>query len=742
MPECEDDLDCRTSYDERYTCDENTFSCQLQAPECDPETDEPNGSTSNANAISDGAYSAFICRGDTDILSFPVSPEKRYSVELTVNGTSSSGIEFGLLDAEGLALDSDTVSWDGNAMVSGSFYGSEASTWYVRVVANVTDADQWSYTVTLTETNAPPPVECIDSDTTDDEDFSDARFEPNNSFATAYELALNPDESVIHSFAACHNMNTTTCFWSDDCSGDEECVGDVCGIVDLDWYKLTLPTQNSLDVTMEFEHDEGNLSLYLCTSEDCIEYNNDDGQVDESVSYSDVERVSAGDSYETLWLAVDLGSNYYPEPAPQQAYTLTFTTEGRPDECDDDLGEPNDDTAAGAQSMTVDQTIGAMRCREDIDHYEVTIPANHTGTVSLSFSHSSSSSNSDDYGNLQLELLDSNGNVTDDSDSSNYSNGIESIEIPPASTEQTLVVRVSLSSTSSMSETQDYTIAVSSYDSEVCVNSEPTPNNDQSSATSIRPSADFTGTVQACDYDSGNNNCHMCGHSDDDWYHIGKLFADQNMTATLTHETSDGVLGFELRAASTEASTAYYRAGDSNSQQENVLTIDWTESANTQSGSEKEYYIKVYAEGDTGHQAQTYQLQVNFSAACFPDSYELTGSNNSQQTATEGRDGSTGELTVDNITASLCSGDTDYYKYFLLQNETITVTPGTGETKITIINSGGDVLAELADAADGGPASDSMSYTHEAFQQTEVFVKVERLADAEGSDYTATVGIE
>ena len=175
------------------------------------------------------------------------------------------------------------------------------------------------------------------------------------------------------------------------------------------------------------------------------------------------------------------------------------------------------------------------------------------------------------------------------------------------------------------------------------------------------------------------------------------------MTATLTHETSDGVLGFELRAASTEASTAYYRAGDSNSQQENVLTIDWTESANTQSGSEKEYYIKVYAEGDTGHQAQTYQLQVNFSAACFPDSYELTGSNNSQQTATEGRDGSTGDLTVDNINASLCSGDTDYYKYFLLQNETITVTPGTGDTKITIINSGGDVLAELADAADGVP---------------------------------------
>ena len=739
MPECENDAECRSSYDERYTCDENTFSCQLPPPECDTETDEPNGSTSNANPLANGAYSALLCRGDTDILSFPVAPEKRYSVELTVQGSSSSGIELTILDAAGLGLDSDTVSWDGNALVAGSYYGTENGTWYVRVAANVTGEDQWNYTVTMTETDAPPPVECVDSDTTDDVDYSDARFEPNDNFADAYEINLNPDESVIYSFAACHQTTATTCWWSDDCSATEECLGDVCGTRDFDWYKVNMPTQNSLDVTMEFEHDEGNLSLYLCTSEDCIEYSDDDGQIDESTNYNDVERVSAGDAYETLWVAVDLGSVYYPEPMPEQAYTLTFTTQGRPESCDADVGEPDDDTTAGAQTLAVDQTIGAVRCREDVDHYAVTIPANHTGTVSLNFNHSSSGS-ADSYGNLQLERIGDDGEVVDDSDSSSYNNSSETLEITPASTEQIVLVRVSLSSTYSMSEAQDYTIAVTSYDSEVCVDSEPDPNNDQSTATYIRPSADFTGDLQACDYAGGNNNCHMCGHNDDDWYHLGKLYADQEVSATLTHVAADGVLGFELKSANTPQATAYYRTGDDNDDAENVISLSYTENANTLSGDEREYYIRVYAEGDTGHQAQTYQLQVNFSEACFPDSYEEDGANNSQATATIGRDGTTGNVTAGNISANLCSGDVDVFEYFLVQNETITVTPESGDITVSL----GDVNGDLAttEDADGGVASSSLTYTHEAFQQTTVWVRVGKAADAESNDYALTVTIE
>ena len=53
-------------------------------------------------------------------------------------------------------------------------------------------------------------------------DYSDARFEPNNTLAEAYENHLGPDESVIFSFARCHQTTATTCWWSDDCSARKE----------------------------------------------------------------------------------------------------------------------------------------------------------------------------------------------------------------------------------------------------------------------------------------------------------------------------------------------------------------------------------------------------------------------------------------------------------------------------------------------------------------------------------------
>ena len=108
-----------------------------------------------------------------------------------------------------------------------------------------------------------------------------------------------------------------------------------------------------------------------------------------------------------------------------------------------------------------------------------------------------------------------------------------------------------------MSEAQDYTIAVTSYDSEVCVDSEPNPNNIKATATYIRPSADFTGDLQACDYAGGNNNCHMCGHNDDDWYHLGKLYADKTVVATLSHDTSLGVLVWSCAVAPRRPATVH-----------------------------------------------------------------------------------------------------------------------------------------------------------------------------------------
>jgi hypothetical protein len=425
----------------------------------------------------------------------------------------------------------------------------------------------------------------------------------------------------------------------------------------------------------------------------------------------------------------------------EQSYIMTIKPIGRPAECSADVGEPGDDEVDGAQAVAIDQTVEGVRCLgTDTDHFAVTVPADHTGVVTLNFTH-------ENEGNLKLELLDSLGNVEASSDESGYSNGVESIEILPDGNAQTRIVRVSLSSTISITTAQTYTVEASSYDSSACVASEPDSNNIKVEATSIKPSDSFTGTLQACEYDDGSggtsNDCHMCGHTDEDWYHLGKLYADQTVTATLTHDATAGVLGMQLRRSSSmDSTTASTMEMNNNSQSENVITVDHTESATLQSGNEYEYYVKVYAEGTTGHEAQTYQLAVDFSEACLPDAYEGSTLNNSTSNATVGRDGTTGDLIVSEITeGTLCTGDVDYFTYFLNNGESITVTPGTGDTIITIINSAGDVLGELNDNADAGPTG-LITYQHNGAQSLNVWVKIERTETAVGNAYTASVNLD
>ena len=120
------------------------------------------------------------------------------------------------------------------------------------------------------------------------------------------------------------------------------------------------------------------------------------------------------------------------------------------------------------------------------------------------------------------------------------------------------------------------------------------------------------------------------------------------------------------------------------------------------SGDEREYYIRVYAEGDTGHQAQTYQLQVNFSEACFPDSYEEDFLNNNIMTATIGRDGTTGNVTARIFQRTFAAVTLMFLSSSLMiqqNNETITVTPG-GDITVSL----GDVNGDLAtpEDSDGG----------------------------------------
>ncbi len=746
MPECSDDSECRDwPYDSRYVCDANIFSCVLPGPICDTEADEPNETIGNARPVENGAYSSMICRGDVDMISFGVQSDKRYRVDISFTETSDAeDIELALLDANGAEIDNGDVSYYGEGDVSGSYYGSEAATWYLRINANITDADQWNYTVTVTETDAPPPVECVDSDTTDDVDVSDAQYEPNNTLADAYEITVGT-EPQIFSFARCSNLTGEACSYSctseqEDCTGEGQCM-----VLDIDWYKLILPPQTGVEVTTEFDDGEGNLDLYLCTSEDC-DYTTSSGNVDKSAGWdSSTERVTAGEGYDVLYVKNILYMSWSGEDALEQSYIMTIKPIGRPAECSADIGEPDDDDAEGAQALTMDQTLERIRClTNDADHFSVTVPADHTGVVELTFNHQSE-------GNLKLELLDSTGEVEATSDSSGYSSGSEVLEILPDGSAQTRIVRVSLSSTFSADDSQTYTISASSYDSSACVASEPDSNNVKVDATSIKPSDSFTGLLQACAYDDGNggtsNDCHMCGHSDEDWYHLGKLYADQSIVATLSHDTSLGVLGMELRRSSSTASnTASTIEINPNSQSANEITVDHTESATLQSGNEYDYYVKVYAEGTEGHEAQPYQLTVDFSAACLPDANEGEFLNNSIMSATIGRDTTTEEIAIEvPAIGTLCTGDKDYFKFFVDdpggENETITLTPGSDNIDIILVDENDETLAEAA-SNDGGVSDGVVSYTHPGGVTKYVYAKITKKLNASSFEYSFSVTIE
>ena len=309
---------------------------------------------------------------------------------------------------------------------------------------------------------------------------------------------------------------------------------------------------------------------------------------------------------------------------------------------------------------------------------------------------------------------------------------------------------MSLSSTFAAADSQTYTISASSYDSSECVVSEPNPNNTKADATSIKPSDSFTGVLQACSHTDGSggtsNDCHMCGHSDEDWYHLGKLYADQTVVPTLSHDTSLGVLGMELRrSTTTTGNSASTIEINPNSQSENEITVDHTESATLQSGNEYDYYVKVYAVGTEGHEAQPYQLAVDFSAACLPDANEGDFLNNNIMSATLGRDETSEEIVIDDPTGTLCTGDKDYFKFFVDDpagnNETITVTPGSDNIDIVLVDENDAVLAEPA-GSDAGVTDGSVSYTHPGGVTKYVYAKITKKLDATSFEYSFSVTIE
>ncbi len=666
-PQCEGDAQCQQQ-DSRSLCDLNTFTCYLPSADC-VENDEPNNGVGSATQLGGLTGAGTLCRGDIDYIAFPVIPNRRYRATVTFPDFNVGGNSVAMLNGQGGQEDFDTYSSFQTEVTVSAITGlmETDDTYYLRISGTGDDGDFWSYTVEIEELEAPEMVDCTD-------EFTNG-IEPNDSFADAFELT--PGQS--YTFARCDQA-------------------------DADFYHFTVPQQNGVEVTVEFDNTAGDMAARL--------YNGaDDGS---SVDYSDgagtdVETVVAPEGDTEFWLRVALWSTNA-TGVDGQPYTVTVTPQPRPAECDPDVGEPGDDTFMGAQTLPVDTATDGTRCvPADVDWYQFTIPANFGGSLALSFTHSE--------GDLRLDLYDDTGvALLDSSNSSNANSGVEVIELPFAAEARTYMAQVRLHSGSGQ-VAQAYTISASTYDASTCVASEPSPNNTMLEATCVGDTllTDYTcasGPVSqpivapgagTCDTNPETPGCGtVCGANDEDWYRVGRLNDGQALRARLQYDPGtmgeNGRLGLVLARGNADLSAVTFVEYNPNTAAQGDLELSLN-AATVNPAFAREYAVIVRPEGAEGFSALPYRLDIEVGDPCIPDAEE-TNENPSESTLI----GTPGTDYDETFAKSLCGFDTDVYELFGLTGEQVTVTlNGPPDTTVNIGTRPTPITDEAVTVAAGAP---------------------------------------
>jgi len=635
-PQCEEDGDCFG--DDREVCE--GFQCVLPPAVC-TETDEPNNSPQTATALPDllTGYGGTLCRGDTDFISFPVQPLKRYTVTVTVATSPFRGITATLFNSTGGRESDATFEFTSSLPVLGVTSPDETGRFVVSVSsAGATEEDSWRYSVTVAEAAASPEPDCSANAP------GVINHEPNNTAATA---------TVLTSGTA---LDVTRCATNDD-----------------DFFKIAVPPQHGVQVIVDnFLNAEGNLNPALLSGPAPGV-----AVVGQSPTGSaNIETLVSPEGVSEYIIKVALGTTV--GALPSQSYRIVATTVPRPAACDADLGE-NDDALADAEPLVLTTTDGLvagsvspLRCNpQDIDLRTFTIPARLGGTLRLTSTHSS--------GDMKLELLSAAGALLL---TSNAANGIEAIDLPQALVDVDYVARVSLGSTASPNATaQTYTLSVVTFSAGSCLASEPTADNTFATARCVGAFSPGTfpcngpvipvaaaATLVSCEADDTDDGCYRsCGNSDLDVYRVGTLASGRTVTARLEFDPAEGDLSVEI-AKVTNGVPGVAAASARDTDNDGLINFEFLTT-----NAPKEHIITIRPQGATGHEAQLYALQLGVSDACEADEFDAGANNSNPATATLLREDAAPADVDDSVDATICNGDVaDVYEIFAFTDETIT----------------------------------------------------------------------
>jgi hypothetical protein len=696
VPECEDDNDCD---DSRENCDEATYTCFLPPAQC-TEDDEPNNTIDDAIPISGGAASNTVCRGDVDVLSFPINSGKRYRVTMSTPDFDTDGLVLALLNSSGAILDQEEFGFFDNAItVSGISGDTETGNFFARVVGSGTEEDEWDYTLTVEESDAPEQVDCAEQ--------TAQGIEPNNTPETAHEITA-PNAT---SFAR-------------------------CGTSDEDWYRIVVPALNGIEVTIEHETEDGDLEVELFREGSL------GSPVDTARTSNQVETVNAPEGSVAYLLHVELFSTF--SASTNQTYTLTATPQPRPAACDADQNEP--DAIDSPLVLTADNAEDMIRCGPgDDDYFTATVPANFGGSVSVTFDAG--------QGSIRLNRVDDQGVLLS---TSTGSTGAAVLDLPPSATETTHIIEMTQAG-SGTAPAQPYQILFGTFDAAACVVTEPVENDslvngycvgtvDETELACVaapalpNPMAGGDLATECTGISAFTPGCFsVCGTNDKDWYRIGKINDGQVVTARLDHVPADGVLGLAI-ARLTSSNAEFIVARDRNTTSEAQVELQLI-APTVSAGNEREHGVRVQPEGSGAFLAQPYSLEITVSAPCVDDANEP---NEIPGFPAPLRPAATpGDNYNDTINATLCGTDTDVYELYAFQNEDITATvSGLAGVEVEIGTRPQDPSDPAVTVATGVDNAGDIEATFSNPSTQPLYITVKRGAASETGSYTLTVDVQ
>lgn len=651
LPECESDGDCVG--DNRLVCDLGVFQCNLPDPVCEDEFDEPNNDTGVATPVENFSYTGYLCRDDTDILSFPVTPDRRFTANVDFGGSGQGGIIVTMLGTD-LTVESSRAltPQDAIVQVAGVTGPAEEGFFYLKLQGNNEDRDFWTYTVTIEEAEPSQPADCTPAGQAE---------EDNDTFETAFDV----------------NIGETNTFSR-------------CGTGDVDFFRVVVPALNGIEVRLSnFFNAEGNMNVELFKLPNA----NAGSRIAAGQGVNDIEIISGAEVATEFWIKVSLGSTA--GAVTDQTYRLQTTAVPRPAACFPDPTE-DDGSFANAEALTLTGAVtpgivmtDVIRCNpQDKDFFLFTMPPNLGGSVLLRFTHSE--------GDMRLELFRAD-NTTSAIATSNTSNANsdpdEQVTVPGGTTPIDYIAVASLNGTTGGIIGQKYTLEVQTFDDSQCIASEPSGGDDAfrlgrclTDFTPLRPEdpcvndasriaepmddasllvceAAAEGTVNGCG--------RMCGNSDSDWYRVGILNNDQILHAILDYDPAEGELAL-ARGTLTATTGAVVETASTDSDRDGHLELSFAAPRN----QPKEYGIRVKPIGTTGHQVQLYSLQIEIGAECPEDPNDVgTLVNEKPVDATIIRPGADEDAPLDFTSSGVtrCTNDIDVYEFFAFQGENVTV---------------------------------------------------------------------